>query len=468
MYLCRSCLTDQLVATFPGDAPLTVSSVAMQRLCDTPEHYVSVIQLEILPHTATTQLIALSSHEGTEIAAFLADGVMTITLKVQNQTGQVSLDEKISLQKWTNITIYVKDNTIQLQVNGGIASYTSPIKINQETWRQALWSVVLGQSSQGKSNLSFPPYKGCMRRVLVNGYDILKESNRTTNHGERIRSGHVFFSSQCTTRLLKCSQQDLLLLRTPTSHLLISDGRLRRLKDVKFTFKTDQERGQMLLFQSTSGVFGGLVMYDGKICIRVGDAKNCTRSLYNDERLHDVHFRLHFRSQMLTLSINGSEVVRALPTAMGIIQDVDLGNQLLLGDSVSKCSNLSALPRSNPVQVPGFTGCLGLVRVNNLCFSKEVEFSCTSQRASSHVAANEHNLQKGILNGCRHDFCTGNISCQNGGKCRAKLTDSVCQCNGTGYYGAVCEKGTDYSSFINRYIWSYQHHVNAGAFFRGM
>ena len=434
----RSCLTDQLVATFPGDASLTMLSVAMQRLCDTPEHYVSVIQLEILPHTATTQLIALSSHEGTEIAAFLADGVMTITLKVQNQTGQVSLDEKISLQKWTNITIYIKDNTIQLQVNGGIASYTSPIKINQETWRQALWSVVLGQSSQGRSDQSFPPYKGCMRRVLVNGYDILKESNRTTNHGERIRSGHVFFSSQCTTRLLKCSQQYLLRLRYSETYLLMSDARLGRIKDIKFTFKTEiLGRALLLFFQSTSGVFGGLMMYYGKICIRVGDAKNCTRSLYNDERLHDVHFRLHFRSQMLTLSINGSEVVRALPAVMGIMQDVDFDNKLVLGNEGGKCANTSA-PR-NLEQMPGFTGCLGLVRVNNLCFSEEAEFSCTSAQIGSLEAANGQDLHRSIQRCDDHlYFCKGNISCQNGGKCLRTSTGSTCLCYGTGYYGDTC------------------------------
>lgn len=248
-------------------------------------------------------------------------------------------------------------------------------------------------------------YSGCIENIFLNSSNVIRDMKYAFDNGEALRYERVHTGFNCPDPPV-----------TPVTFL--TRGSYAKLKgyegikqmNVSFLFRTYEDRGMMMYHDFTSRGYVKVYLEEGKVKVEVKTDDNPRAILDNyDEQFNDGRWH----SLVLTISTNNLVLdIDQRPMRTTRLLSLTTGGIYYIGGGKTK---------------DGFVGCMRMISVDgNYRIPsdwKDDEYCCKGEI---------------VFNACHTiDRCNPN-PCKHNAVCRQSSTEFFCDCQNTGYAGAVC------------------------------
>ncbi|XP_051175571.1 neurexin-4 isoform X1 [Leptopilina boulardi] len=255
-------------------------------------------------------------------------------------------------------------------------------------------------------------FTGCIENFYFNTTNIISEVKKAEEYGDYMRYQRI-------NSLYSCPEPPIIPITFLTS------GSYAKLKgyegasslNVSLSFRTYDEEGVILYHRFTSPGFVKMYIEEGKLKIDI-QTHNYPKAIldnfdetFNDGKWHQVILTITKNSVILTVDGRTMRTTRLL--------EISTGGIYFIGGMEGKISNM--------INHRGFVGCMRVISIDgNYKLPtdwKEEEYCCKNDI---------------VIDGCQMvDRCNPN-PCKHSGICHQTSEEFLCDCDNTGYSGAVC------------------------------
>ena len=191
--------------------------------------------------------------------------------------------------------------------------------------------------------------------------------------------------------------------------------------NVSLEFRSYEENGLLVYHGFSSEGFVKLFMEDARIKVEIVSADipkvqlDTFDQTYNDGKWHTVELAMSKNKAFLTIDSEPMETTRIL--------NIATGPYYMIGGGI--------------YGAPGFIGCMRHITIDG-------NYKLPSDWKDEEISSRDDI----VLESCHvTDRCTPN-PCEHGGVCKQNSDEFYCECEGTGYTGAVCHTSLNFMSCV--------------------
>ncbi|KAJ6647209.1 Neurexin-4 [Pseudolycoriella hygida] len=342
--------------------------------------------------------------QGDYLALQLKDNRMVLNMDLGSRImTSLSVGSLLDDNIWHDVVISRNRRDIIFSVDRVIVQGRLKAEFNRLNLNRALY--IGGAPNIQEGMVVQQNYSGCIENLFLNSSNVIREMKYAYEIGEALRYTKINIGLNCPDPPI-----------TPVTFL--TRGSHARLKgyegvqqmNVSFLFRTYEDKGVMLHHDFTSRGYVKLYLEEGKVKVEIQTDDNPKAILdnydeqFNDGRWHSLVLTIAKNSLVLDIDQRPMRTTRLLSMTTGGIYWIAGGKKK-----------------------DGFVGCMRMISIDG------------NYRIPSEWKENEYCCKEEIVfNSCHTiDRCNPN-PCKHGGLCRQNSLEFFCDCQNTGYAGAVC------------------------------
>ncbi|KAG4070327.1 hypothetical protein HA402_006469 [Bradysia odoriphaga] len=342
--------------------------------------------------------------QGDYLALQLKDNRMILNIDLGSRImTSLSVGSLLDDNVWHDVVISRNRRDIIFSVDRVIVRGRLKAEFNRLNLNRALY--IGGVPNMQEGMVVQQNYSGCIENLFLNSSNVIRDMKYAYEIGEHFNYQKIHVGFNCPDPPI-----------TPVTFL--TRGSHARLKgyegvhqmNVSFFFRTYEDRGIMFYHDFTSRGYVKLYLEEGKIKVEIKTDDNPRAILdnydeqFNDGRWHSLVLTIAKNSLVLDIDQRPMRTTRLLSMTTG-------GIYYIAGGKTKD----------------GFVGCMRMISIDG------------NYRVPSDWKDDEYCCKDEIVfNSCHTiDRCNPN-PCKHGGICRQNSLEFFCDCQNTGYAGAVC------------------------------
>ncbi|XP_037041687.1 neurexin-4 isoform X2 [Bradysia coprophila] len=342
--------------------------------------------------------------QGDYLALQLKDNRMVLNIDLGSRImTSLSVGSLLDDNVWHDVVISRNRRDIIFSVDRVIVKGRLKAEFNRLNLNRALY--IGGVPNMQEGMVVQQNYSGCIENLFLNSSNVIRDMKYAYEIGEYFNYQKIHVGFNCPDPPITP-----VTFLTRGSHAKLKGYEGVHQMNVSFFFRTYEDRGIMFYHDFTSRGYVKLYLEEGKIKVEIKTDDNPRAILdnydeqFNDGRWHSLVLTIAKNSLVLDIDQRPMRTTRLLSMTTG-------GVYYIAGGKTKD----------------GFVGCMRMISIDG------------NYRVPSDWKDDEYCCKDEIVfNSCHTiDRCNPN-PCKHGGICRQNSLEFFCDCQNTGYAGAVC------------------------------